>query len=221
MTWANGQKGLGGRVRVFVADDHAVLRDGLRRLLDDSGDLACVGACGDGEEVLQRAATESWDVLVLDLSLPTRGGVDVLRQLREGKPELPIVILSAYPEEQYALRMLKAGASGYVAKGRPTAELLEAIRRCARGGRYLSEEVADQAVVMRHRSGLQPHELLSEREHQIFVLLATGRTPSQIARELNLSASTVSTHIGRIKEKLSVTSNGEIIQYAFRLGLIS
>src|SRR5690606_35717149 len=98
---------------------------------DESGDLMCVGECGDGEQVLARAAIEQWDVLVLDLSLPTRGGIDVLRQLRELKPGLPIVILSAYPEEQYALRMLKAGASGYVAKGRPTSELLEAIRRCA------------------------------------------------------------------------------------------
>lgn len=206
-------------IRVFLADDHAVMLAGLTHLLSAAPDLQVVGTATDGRQVLQAAESGGWDVLVLDLSLPRVSGLEVLRRLRATMPTLPILILSMYPEDQYALRMMGEGASAYLSKERPPEDVLAAIRKLAGGGTYLTSSQAQQLV--RDQTGTErpPHARLSAREHQVFVLIVNGRTVSEIAAELNLSVSTVSTHLGRIKDKLGVHSVGEIVTYAHRAGL--
>ncbi len=205
-------------IRVFLADDHAIVRDGLRRLIADTPGMELVGETARGRVVLDRAAEGGWDVLVLDLSLEDVGGVEVLRLLRERAPKLPVVVLSMYPEAQYAVRILKMGAAAYLSKGRSSEELVEAIRAAALGRRYVTPDAADALVVA--GGGGAAHERLSEREHQVFLLLAEGRSPGDIAAQLNLSPSTVSSHLVHVREKLGVRTNGEVIQYAFRVGLM-
>jgi len=205
-------------IRVFLADDHAIVRDGLRRLIADTPGMELVGETARGRAVLERAPEGGWDVLVLDLSLADVGGVEVLRLLRERAPKLPVVVLSMYPEAQYAVRILKMGAAAYLSKGRSSEELVEAIRAAAVGRRYVTPDAADALVVA--GGAAAAHERLSEREHQVFLLLAEGRSPGDIAAQLNLSPSTVSSHLVHVREKLGVRTNGEVIQYAFRVGLM-
>lgn len=205
-------------IRVFIADDHVIVRDGLRRLLAETPGMELAGESGKGRDVLERAAQERWDVLVLDLSMEDVGGLEVLKRLRETLPSLPVIVLSMYPEAQYAVRLLRMGASAYLSKGRSSAELLEAIRTVAAGRRYVTGTAAEALVSAGGGSGA-PHERLSQREHQIFLLVAEGRSPGDIAAELNLSPSTVSSHLVHIRDKLGVRSNGEMIQYAYRTGL--
>ena len=206
-------------IRVFVADDHAIVRDGLRRLLAETTDMVLAGETRKGREVLDRAPAEAWDVLVLDLSLEDIGGIEVLRRLREQAPKLPVIVLSMYPEEQYALRILKMGASAYLSKGRSSAELLDAIRAASQGKRYLTPEVAESLLSPGSGASAVPHERLSEREHQVFLLVAEGLSSGEIATQLDLSPSTVSSHLVHIREKLGVRTNGEIMRYAYRAGL--
>jgi DNA-binding NarL/FixJ family response regulator len=206
-------------IRVFLADDHAIVRDGLRRLITETDGLALAGETSKGREALERAQQPDVDVLVLDLSLEDLGGLEVLRRLRELRPKLPVVVLSMYPEEQYAVRVLKMGAQAYLSKGRSSRELVEAIRTVADGRRYLTPGVAD--ALLMNNSEKAPVERLSEREHQVFVLIAQGRTPGDIAAELNVSASTISSHLVHIREKLGVRTNGELVQYAYRSGLVA
>lgn len=206
-------------IRVFLADDHAIVRDGLKRLIAETPGLALAGETSKGREALERAQQDDVDVLVLDLSLEDLGGLEVLRRLREARPKLPVIVLSMYPEEQYAVRLLKLGAKAYLSKGRSSSELVEAIRTVAEGRRYLTPQVADALLSPGQEKA--PFERLSEREHQVFLLVAQGRTPGDIAAELNVSASTVSTHLMHIREKLGVRTNGELVQYAFRAGLVS
>ena len=203
-------------IRVYLADDHTMMRDGLKRLISETPDLAFAGETARGREALEAAGRDDIDVLVLDLSFQDLGGIEVLRRLRETRPTLPVVVLSMYSEEQYALRVLRMGAHAYLSKGRSSAELLEAIRAAARGARFIPSELADVLL-----SGKAQGQLgkLSEREHQVFSLIANGRTPGEIAAELDLSSSTVSTHLVRIREKLGLRTNGEIVQYAYRSGL--
>lgn len=204
-------------IRVFLADDHAIVRDGLKRLISETPGFTLAGETAKGREALARAVEPDVDVLVLDLSLEDVGGLEVLRRLRTLRPKLPIVVLSMYPEEQYAVRVLKLGAQAYLSKGRSSRELVEAITLAAQGRRYVTETVAD--ALLGTNGDKTPHESLSEREHQVFALIAHGRTPGDIAAELNVSASTVSTHLVHIREKLGVRTNGEIVQYAYRAGL--
>ncbi len=207
-------------IRVFVADDHTIVRDGLRRLIEETPGMELAGETARGRTVIERAGDGSWDVLVLDLSLEDVGGVEVLRELRERAPKLPVIVLSMYPEAQYAVRTLRMGAAAYLSKGRSSAELVEAIRTVAQGRRYVTPEVADALVTSGGKADGAPHERLSEREHQVFLLLAEGRSPGDIAAELDLSPSTVSSHLVHIREKLGMRTNGEVIQYAFRAGLM-
>jgi len=207
-------------IRVYLADDHAILRQGLRRLLREAPDIAVVGECADGRQALQAMEQTACDVLILDLSLPRVSGIEVLRRLRVSRPALRILVLSMYAEEQYALRMLREGAAGYVSKDRPSDELMHAIRQIAAGHTYRSPELS-----ARLRSGeADPerpvHESLSAREYQVFDLLAQGRGVSDIAAELNLSKSTVSTYVQHIKGKLNVSTVGEIIRYAHQAGIV-
>jgi len=205
-------------IRVFIADDHAVLRAGLELMLAATDDLTVVGTAADGRAALLSPAIDGCDVLILDLSLPKVSGVEVLRQIHERRPDLPIVILSMYPEDQYALHLLRAGASAYLSKDRPPEELLAALRKVARGGSYVTDTLAEHA---RRGKGAEapPHERLTPREREVLLLLVDGRTVSEIAAEIDLGLSTVSNHLRHIKDKLGVRTNAEIVGYAHRAGL--
>jgi two-component system, NarL family, invasion response regulator UvrY len=208
-------------IRVLVADDHAVVRRGLREMLAEAGDIEVAAEAGTAAEALDLVRRERFDVAISDLSLPGRGGLDLLRDLKSERPEMPVLILSMHPEDQYAVRALKAGASGYLTKETAPERLVEAVRRVAAGGRYVTPAVAEHLA--QHIDGArerEPHEALSDREYQVFRMLAAGRTVSQIGDELSLSVKTVSTYRARILEKMALATNAELMQYAFRRGLV-
>jgi DNA-binding NarL/FixJ family response regulator len=208
-------------IRIFIADDHAVLRRGLQLMLEATDTMVVVGTASNGRAALQAPEIDTCDVLILDLSMPRVSGVEVLRQLRERRPELPIVILSMYPEDQYALHLLREGASAYLSKDRPPEDLLKAVRKVVSGGTYLTDTLAEQAL---HGAGAErgpPHARLSPREQEVFRLIVAGRSVSEVAAELDLNMSTVSNHVRHIKDKLSVRTTAEIIGYAHRVGLTS
>jgi two-component system invasion response regulator UvrY len=207
-------------IRVFVADDHAIVRDGLRRLIMDTPGMEIVGVTAFGRVVLDRVDDGAWGVLVLDLSLEDIGGVEVLRLLRKRAPALPVIVLSMYPEAQYAARILRMGAAAYLSKGRSSDELMLAIRTVAQGGRYVTPEAADALVTAGPSGAGEPHQRLSERELQVFLLVAGGLSPGDIAVQLNVSPSTVSSHLVHIREKLGARTNGEVMQYAYRARLV-
>jgi len=209
------------RVRVLLADDHAVVREGYRRLLELEPDVAVVGECSDGESV--RAALDgalAVDVLVLDLSMPGAQGVDLLQELHDERPELPILVLSIHPEEQYALRCLKAGARGYVHKQSAGEELVGAIRTVMARRRYLSEGLAESLLREAAPDRRAPHERLSTREYQVLTRLAAGATVTDIAAEMKLSVKTVSTYRARMLDKLGIASNAEATRYALEHQLL-
>lgn len=206
-------------IRVFLADDHSIVRHGLRKLIEQEGDMQVVGEAADGRQVLLAEGRDKWDLLVLDLSLPKVGGVEVLRRLRDELPRLKIVVLSMYPEDQYGLRLVKEGASAYLSKEMDSAELMRALRVVLAGGTYLSEGLAQQMRSSRPPAAA-PHAALTAREHQVFTLVFQGRTVTDIAAELNLSVSTVSNHLAHIKEKLNARSIADIVSYAHRAGLV-
>lgn len=208
-------------IRVFLADDHALVCAGIERIISTLPDMTVVGTAADGRQVLLAAeAGAEWDVLVLDLSLPKVSGMEVVRRLRSLRPSLPILILSMYPEDQFAARLLHAGASAYVSKEKPPEDLLVAIRRLAAGGAPLATRQGAASLAVPLAANGPPHATLSAREHQIFVLITNGRTVSEIAAELNVSISTVSTHLARVKEKLGAHSIADIVSYAHRAGLV-
>ncbi|MEZ4336943.1 MAG: response regulator transcription factor [Sandaracinaceae bacterium] len=203
-------------MRVFVADDHPVVVEGLARILDAVPDLEHVGSTREGRDVLRRAREERWDVLILDLSgLGDAGGMEVLDQLRREVPELPVVIYSSYPEAQYGVRMLQAGAKAYIEKSLPVSTLLEAIRRVAGGGRYVTPGIAERLLEPRTAS----LEALSTRELQILQLVVDGTAVTSIAESLHVGVSTVSTHLRNIRQKLGAGSNAELVKIAIREGL--
>jgi len=206
--------------RVFIADDHALFREGVKALLADETDLVVAGEAGTARETLQRVRDEPWDILLLDISLPDGSGVDLLRQIRPHKPELPILILSMFPEEQFAVNLLRAGANGYVTKDAVPQEVIQAIRTLLQGRKYISPGVA-QILAEDIRGDMRPpHEQLSEREFQVFCKLATGRSVGDIAGDLFLSNKTVSTYRTRVLEKMNAKSNADLTYYAIKNGLI-
>jgi DNA-binding NarL/FixJ family response regulator len=208
-------------IRVFIADDHSIVRHGLRDLIASTGDMKVVGEATDGRQLLNQAPSLECDVLILDLSLPRVSGPEVLRRLRQIRPSLPVLVLTMYPEDQYAVALLKNGASAYLCKDRPSTELLEAIRRLAAGRTYFTETLAQRFLTAGGADDNQPlHAKLSAREHQVFTLIIQGRTSSEIAAELDLTAGTVSNHLAKIKEKLGAHSVAEVVRYAYRAGLI-
>jgi DNA-binding NarL/FixJ family response regulator len=208
-------------IRVLVADDHAVVRRGVLQILDEAPDLNAAGEASTGQQVLRRLQEADFDVLVLDIAMPDGSGLEVLRQLRTLKPTLRILILSMYPERQYAVRALKAGAAGYLTKESAPDELVLAIRRVARGGRYISQSLAEElAAGLLRETTSAPAGNLSDREYQVMGLLAEGNTVSEIAAALSLSPKTVSTYRARILEKLDLRNTAEIIRYAFQHGLV-
>jgi two-component system, NarL family, invasion response regulator UvrY len=208
-------------VRVLVADDHELFRDGVKRILGDHPDVKKVGQAGSAHEVFELIQKEQWDVVILDIKLPGRSGLDVLKELKEYNPKLPVLVVSMYPVEQFAVRVLKAGASGYLNKTSAALELITALRQIVKGEKYISPAVASAlAEAIMHRSERAPHESLSDREYEIFRLISAGKTVGQIAKELSISVKTVSTHRGHILEKMNLKNNAEIVQYALAQGLI-
>ena len=208
-------------IRVVIADDHQILREGLRQLLQAAGDLAVVGEAADGHAVLQQVRALDFDVLLLDMSMPGKSGVELIRQVKAEKPRLRILVLSMHEEHQYAVRAIRAGAAGYLTKESASRALVDAIRKVASGGAFISAEVAERLAqdAMPHAEGPR-HVALSDREYQVFRLLVSGRSVSEIAADLHLSAKTVSTHKARLMEKLDVGNNADLVHYAVRHRLI-
>ncbi len=206
---------------VLLADDHAIIRDGLRQILAETEDLQAAGEAANGLQVLERLAEREWDALVLDISMPGRSGIDLIRQLRAEGNDVPILVLSMHDEEQYALRALKAGASGYLNKEADTDILLDAIRKVIRGGIFVSPAVAELMArdLMRGGARLSHHDL-SDREFQVFRKIAEGRGLTEIAEELSLSVKTVSTHKTRIMQKMALANTTELVRYAIQHKLI-
>ena len=205
---------------VFIADDHSIVRKGFRLIIEETPNMRVIGEADNGDDVLMRARTENWDVLVLDLSMPGRGGLDVLQELRAMKPSMPILVLSVHPEDQYAVRILKAGASGYVNKEAAVEELITAIQKVVDGGRYVSLTLAEKlAFNLTHNSNRAPHESLSDREFRVLCMLGAGKTVSEIAEDLIISVKTVSTYRARILQKMDLSSNAEIIRYTIENNL--
>jgi DNA-binding NarL/FixJ family response regulator len=206
--------------RVVIADDHGIVREGLRQILAAAGDLDVVGEATDGHETLAIARGTEFDVLVLDMSMPGKSGVELIKQLKSEKPKLRIVVLTMHQENQYAVRAIRAGASGYLTKDSASAQLVQAIRKVAAGGAYISAEVAEQLAHQAHgAAALAPHEALSDREFQVLRLLATGESLTDIGNRLHLSVKTISTHKSRIMEKLALANQAELIRYAIAHGL--
>jgi len=208
-------------IRAIVADDHAVVRRGLRELLAESSEVTVIGEAGTARETLEQVRNGKWDVLVLDINLPDGSGLDVLRQVKQEYPQLPVLILTIYAEEQFAVRALRAGAAGYLTKESAPEELLDAIRKVVHGGRYISPALAERlALLADPQAERQPHETLSDREFQVFRTLASGRTVSQVADALHLSVKTVSTYRARVLEKMGLQTNAELTMYAVRNGIV-
>lgn len=208
-------------IKVLIADDHQILREGLKQLLAEYGDIQVAGEASDGNEALKKIREEDWSVVVLDMSMPGKSGIELIKQIKAEKPMLPILILTMHKEEQYVARTLKAGASGYLSKDSASAQLVQAIRAVAGGGGFLSPEVAQKmAFGMVQSSNALPHTLLSDREFQIFQMLAAGMGISEIADNLHLSAKTISTHKTRLLLKMSLSNTSDLIRYAIKHRLI-
>jgi two-component system invasion response regulator UvrY len=208
-------------IRVLIADDHAVVRQGLKQILGETPGMLVAGEATNGQEVLDRVRAEAWDVVVLDISMPDRSGLDVLKVVRAERPQLPVLVLSMYPEDQYAMRVLKAGASGYLTKDSAAEELVKAIHKVVSGGRYVSPHLAEcLAFEVGADSTKLPHESLSDREFQVLRLIAAGKSAKQMAMELTLSVKTISTYRARVLEKMRLGTNAELIHYAIQNHLI-
>jgi DNA-binding NarL/FixJ family response regulator len=207
-------------IRVFFTEDHAIVREGLKQILADTKDIVVAGEASDGDEALAKIKTGDYDIIVMDISMPGRSGLEIMKEIKEIKPALPVLILSMYPEDVYAIRSFRAGASGYLSKESAPTELITAIRKVAAGGKYVSAVLAERLVVnLGDDSGKPLHEKLSEREYQILCMIASGKTGKQIAAELSLSAKTVSTYRTRILEKMDLKNNSELTHYAIQNGL--
>jgi len=202
-------------IRIVVADDHTIVREGLKQLLAAASDLKVTGEAQNGQEVLRHVREDDFDVLLLDMSMPGKSGIELIKQVHGEKPKLRILVLSMHEEEQYAVRALKAGASGYLTKESATDQLVAAIRKVAAGGVFISPAVGEQLALgaMAQTDG-PPHTALSDREYQVFEMLVAGKSVTDIAERLNLSVKTVSTHKARIMQKMNMTNQAELIRYA-------
>ncbi|HYQ89710.1 MAG TPA: response regulator transcription factor [Candidatus Binatia bacterium] len=208
-------------IRALITDDHAVVRRGLKELLTDSRKIEVLGEASNAREAMDQVRTGRWDVVILDINLPDRNGLDLLRDVKREKPDLPVLILSVCSEDQFAVRALRSGAAGYLTKASAPAQLVDAVEKVAGGGRYISPAVAERLAILvgSDREGM-PHESLSEREYQVTRMLASGKTVSQIAAEMNLSVKTISTYRSRVLDKMGMRTNAELTYYAVRNQLV-
>ena len=207
-------------IRVLVADDHAIVRQGLKLILSEEFDSLILGEARSGRELLQLVERDVWDIVVLDITLPDRNGLDILKDLKLLRPKLPVLILSMHSEDQFAVRSLKAGASGYMTKENVPEELVKAIKKVLSGGRYVSSTLAEKLAFELDAQGRPPHEALSDREYQVLCLIASGKTVSEIADELVLSVKTISTYRTRVLEKLRMKTSAELTHYAIKNRLV-
>jgi two-component system invasion response regulator UvrY len=202
-------------IRILIADDHAIVRHGLKQIVEDSGEMHVVAEAESGIDALRKIREIDCDVVLLDISMPDMSGIDVLKQIHAEKPQLPILILSIYPEDQYAMRLIKAGAAGYMTKESAPPEVVKALLHVAGGKKYISPAVAE--ILANEIGAVEdklPHQTLSDREYQIFLLIASARTVSEIADTLALSVKTVSTYRSRVLEKMRLNNNAELMRYA-------
>ena len=208
-------------INVLIADDHPIVRQGLRQILAGISDMKVAGEAVNGQETLEQVRAGGWDVLVLDITMPGRSGFDILKELKHLQPDLPVLVLSIHAEEQFAVRVLKAGASGYLTKENAPDELIKAIRKVVSGGKYISRTLAERLAFGLDAASERPrHEALSDREFQVMQMVASGKTLTKIAEELSLSTKTVSTYRTRLLQKMNLETNAEIIRYAIENGLI-
>jgi DNA-binding NarL/FixJ family response regulator len=207
---------------ILLVDDHNIVRQGLKNLIELESDLQVTGEASSGVEALKMVRGNSYDIVVLDISMPDKNGVDTLHDLKHIAPDLPVLILSGYAEQQYALNLIRSGCKGYLSKDADSDEIIKAIRTIANGKRYISSELAElMSNELSHPSEKLLHETLSDREFQVFFKLAGGLSPTEIANELNISIKTVSTYRSRILEKMSLKTNADLTYYAIKNGLVS
>jgi two-component system, NarL family, invasion response regulator UvrY len=208
-------------IRVLIADDHAILRRGLREILMRELEGVVCGEAENVQQFLAQVQNQNWDLAIVDITMPGRSGLDVLRDLQGVQPGLPVLVLSMHPEDQYGKRVLKAGAAGYMNKESAPEELIKAIRKVLAGGRYVSPALAEKLAVEWGTNGVRPlHESLSDREFEVLRMIALGKTISQIAVELHLSTTTISTYRARILEKMNMATTAELMRYALRNGVV-
>jgi two-component system invasion response regulator UvrY len=208
-------------IKILIADDHPIVRQGLKQILSEEPDVGVLGEAQNCHEVLDLVRKEEWDVVILDITMPDRGGLDVLKELKQQHPKLPVLILSMHPEDQYAIRTMKAGAAGYITKGNEPEELIRAIRKIIGGGKYVSSTLAEKLAFYVEKETEQPlHETLSDREYQVMLMIGSGKTISDIARELSLSVKTIATYRTRILQKMGMKSNAELTHYTIKNKLV-
>jgi len=207
--------------KMLIVDDHPVVREGLKRILLDTSNMLAVDEAGTSQEVLERVQQNDYDLVLLDISLPDRSGLDVLKELKRTKPDLQILVISIHPEEQYAVRAMRAGAAGYLTKESAPDELVAAVQKVLLGRKYISSSLAEKlAFALEVDVEKQPHETLSDREYQVMCMIASGKTVKEIAGELMLSAKTINTYRSRVLRKMRVNSSVELIHYAIKHRLV-
>lgn len=207
-------------IKVLIADDHAIVRRGLKQIVEETSDIVVGGEAGNAGEVLSKITANDWDVLVLDITMPGRSGLDILRDIKQACPKIAVLILSIHDEEHFTKRALKMGAAGYLAKDSAPDELVKAIRKVYAGGKYVSPAQAEKLVYRLGSTDTAMHERLSDREHEILCQMASGKTVTQIAEVIKLSVKTVSTYRMRLLQKMKMTTNAELIRYAIQKRLV-
>lgn len=208
-------------IRILIADDHAIVRQGLKQIVADTPDLVVTGEAERGREVLEKVSKDDYDVVLLDITMPDKTGLEVLEELKRIKPNLPVLILSMHPEDQYAIRAIRAGASGYVTKAGVPDELVRAIRKVSVGNKYISSSLAEKLAVYLEAGAEKPlHQVLSDREYRVMCLIASGKTVKEIAEELFLSVKTVSTYRSRVLQKMKMKNNAQLTHYCVQNQLV-
>ncbi len=208
-------------IKILIADDHPIVRKGLKEIIEETPGMKVVEEASNGQEVLEKVFKKDINVVLLDISMPGRSGLDILRDIKRQKPKLVVLVLSMHPEEQYAVQALKEGASGYLTKESAPDELLTALRKVSSGGKYVSSSLAEKLAYALEKDGEKPpHETLSVREYEVMRLIASGKTVTEIARELFLSPKTISTYRARILEKMRMKNNAQLVRYAIKNRLV-
>ncbi len=208
-------------IKIIIADDHEIVRAGLKQIMSEDPELTVAGEAVDGQELLEEVRKEDFDVILLDIKMPGRSGLDILKQLKIEKPDIPVIVLSMHPEDQYALRALKAGASGYLTKETASDQLIDSIKKVHGGGKYISETLAERLADSIASGREAPaHTYLTDREFQVACMIASGKTITDIARELFLSVKTISTYRQRILEKMNMKNNAELTHYMIKNNLL-